>query len=191
MRVLFSQHPHTILYCKKEGTLVKKISLLLISVILLFSLVACSSHSSSTSSEPTPSPITTITASQALSLDDAQGLVTYPLVASNASDSSVTYQCDPIGQGDVISVTVSQYNEVTTKDKVRSDYDKTKAMRPTAETLEGIGDDAYIAFPTVHVYKDGYHVSVTAGSGGDQVQHDLLQKIAGIVDNNLNTLLNK
>lgn len=171
----------------------KNLVLTLISIILTLTLTltACSSspNSAPSNAEPTPMPIIKITPEQAFSADNAQSIVNYPVTVSNTSDNSVIYHSSPIGQGDTVTVTVSQYSDTQTKERIRADYDKVKSMRPSAETLENIGDDAYIAYPAVHVYIDGYHVSVAAGSGGDESQRNLLVGIAGTVAENLNNIL--
>lgn len=170
----------------------KKIILFLCTMLLVVSTVACtpSTYNAHTQTEPTPEPIITITPELAFPLDDAASIVNYTPVALKESDSTVVYHSEPIGQGDTVKVTVTQYNEVITKDSIRTEYEKIKSMRPTAETLDGIGEDAYIAYPAVHVYMDGYHISVAAGSGSDDVQHELLVNVAKMVEKNLNNILN-
>lgn len=154
----------------------KKLILILTSIILTVALTACSSNPNfaPSNAEPTPEPIIKITPEQAFSVENAQSIVNYSVNVSNTSENSVMYHSSPIGQGDTVTVTVSQYSDTQTKERIRADYDKVKSMRPSAETLENIGDDAYIAYPAVHIYIDGYHISVAAGSGSDEVQHDLL-----------------
>lgn len=170
----------------------KKIIFYLCTILLIISVTACTPNTDNahTQTEPTPEPIIVITPDIAFPIENVQSIVNYTPVMLKESNDTVVYHSEPIGQGDTVKVTVSQYNEVVTKDSIRSEYEKTKSMRPSAEILDGIGEDAYIAYPTVHVYMDGYHISVTAGSGGDEVQHELLTNIAKTVEQNLNNILN-
>lgn len=175
----------------------KKLLLSAALIVMIFAVSACTQGTVSSNDAELPKatatsePVIKVTAQEILSLEEAQSLVTYAAVAANITDSTVTYQSDPIGQGDIISVSVLQYDDVNDKEKIRSEYDKMKSMRPTAETISGIGEDAYIAFPTVHIYQSGYHISITAGSGSDDAQHELLVKVAGMAVENLNRALQK
>jgi len=170
---------------------VKKLTLIIVSIILILNITACTPGTTPSIADPTPEPIVQISAKEVFTPENAQSFAGYTVVTDNISDSEVLYRSEPIGQGDTIAVTVEQYNADIAKDKIRSDYDLAKSMRPSAETLPGIGEDAYIAFPAVHIYADGYHISIAAGSGSDEKQRELLVNIANIVQENLNGLLNK
>ena len=57
-------------------------------------------------------------------------------------------------------------------------YEQEKSKRSSAELVEGIGQESYIAFPTIHVYDRGCIIEITAGSGSDDNQKTLLKNLA-------------
>lgn len=174
----------------------RKLALILISILFTVNIAACApsgviSETGTIEPTPTPEPVINITASEAFTLENAQAIVNYQAVADQVTDNSVLYRSEPVGQGDTVTVKIEQYSDITPKERVRSNYDKVKSMRPSAETISGIGEDAYIAFPTVHVYMNGYHVSVSAGSGADEAQRELLINVGNTVADNINNILNQ
>ena len=65
--------------------------------------------------------------------------------------------------------------------KVKEYYDECKSMRPDSFEIQlDYPAEAFIAYPTLHYYINGYHIEVTAGSGNDDLQKNLLQNIANI-----------
>ena len=48
------------------------------------------------------------------------------------------------------------------------------------EFIEGIGEDCYIAYPYINVYDRGCYIRISAGSGNDEAQRELLENLASI-----------
>lgn len=104
--------------------------------------------------------------------------------------STVVYQSDPVGASDPVIVDVYQYNGRTSEALIRQQYEEWKEKRPSSQEIDGFtGVDAFLAYPSLHLYKDGIHVVITAGSGADETQADLLQRLAVPVLEHLNAFL--
>lgn len=71
-----------------------------------------------------------------------------------------------------------QFNDAMPYQQIFSEYEANKAKRSDAKLVESLGQEAYIAFPTIHVYDRGCLISITAGSGADETQERLLQNLA-------------
>lgn len=167
----------------------KNLTLLFISLSLTLILSSCSAHTPP-EQEPTPEPVISASVIDLLPISDVQEIISYTLVTKNVTENSLIYTSDPIGAGDTISVSINQYSSTVTKEQIRSEYEEQRSRRPSAEAVEGIGESAYIAYPSIHIYQNGYCITVTAGSGSDQYQHDLLVLLGKIVINNLNEIVN-
>ena len=60
------------------------------------------------------------------------------------------------------------------------EYDTDKSLRPSAEEVTELGENAYIAFPSINIYDRGCYVKITAGSGSDDNQRNQLLTLARI-----------
>lgn len=102
--------------------------------------------------------------------------------------SAARYQSNPVGQGDPVIVKVYQKNGLQSAEQVKAFYDECKAMRPDAFDVELDAEDAFIAYPSLHYYIDGYHIEITAGSGSDDLQKVLLTNLAAVSIENFTAL---
>ncbi len=91
---------------------------------------------------------------------------------------TVLYRSEPIGQSDIVSVKITQFTEDIDYQMLFEQYEEEKAKRSSAEIVSGIGQEAYIAFPSIHVYDRGCIIDITAGSGADETQKLLLKNLA-------------
>ncbi len=145
--------------------------------------------------EPAATAIPIADPSSLLPLDDVIAMVGYDLVLDGGEVDigdgyrTAFYRTDPIGQADVVKITVYQKSETVSEDEVCQHFYEIRDSRPSAEQVSGLGTDAYIAFPSIHVYQDGYHIEITAGSGADDGQKALLDRLARLAVDNLNALL--
>jgi len=135
--------------------------------------------------------------SDVLTISDLQKIISYSpvleTIRNEAYEKEILYRSDPIGREDVVKVRVKQYTDVNSKDKIKEMYNSDKAFRPSSEDVvlgEGCeGVEAYIAFPSVHMYYDGYYVTITAGSGSDNTQKQTLTTAANDAALNLKNLI--
>lgn len=158
----------------------KKILLLMVSV--LSSVILCACGKGVFGPEPTPTPM--LDPSEILSLDDVVLAVGYQPVLEggdierDGNKSSALYISDPVGQGDPVEITIVQYTEEMPPEHVWYAYDTDKSLRPSAEEVTELGENAYIAFPSINIYDRGCYVKITAGSGSDDNQRNQLLTLA-------------
>lgn len=118
---------------------------------------------------------------QLLSQEEAQSFVPYSVQTTETvtrQKSTVVYQSVNRGEGDPIIVDVYQYNGRRSVPLVYQQFCEWREKRPSAKAVEGLSAEAFIAYPSMHLYTDGFHVVITAGSGSDDAQATLLQQIA-------------
>lgn len=171
----------------------KKI-LMVLSVFMIFICIG-GCDSTVTNNTPTPEPIIQVDPTALISEQTAREITGSELIldggASTEDDGVKTalYRTEPIGNADIVKVEVRQYSQTVSKEDIKQIFDNAKAKRPKAETIDDLGCDAYIAFPSVNIYKDGYLVTITAGSGSDDGQKNMLKSFAQTAVDNLNALI--
>ncbi len=132
-----------------------------------------------------------IVASDFLSLEEAGKYLEYlPVEEVNNTRlcKSVTYKNEKIGQGDTVKVDVYPFNGKYDKSEIKAQFEAEKKRnddlaRTVAVDIEGV--DAFIAIPSCHMYKNGYYIVITAGSGAGEHQVSLLKNYAETVSKNL------
>lgn len=127
-----------------------------------------------------------------LTLEEVSQVVEYAPVEKTEKTrkkATVLYCSEPIGKGDIIQVDLYQPSDSISEEEVRRFYDEIQEKRTKAEAVEDLGCEAFIAIPSIHLMKDGYHVAITAGSGGGDEQKALLKKLAQIAIGNMDELL--
>ena len=147
--------------------------------------------------EPTPTPMPTTDAGALISLEEAQSAVgdSYTLqldggaVVTEGNTTTASYVADPIGDGDPVIVKLVCCNASATPDDVWAGYENTRVSRSGSKFVDNIGEDAYIAYPSIHVYSRGCEIIITAGSGSDDGQDDILKKLASTAVEHLNAVM--
>lgn len=164
----------------------KKILLILSCLIVTIGLCACGDGGGLFQSA-TPTPIPKIDPTMVLSPDDVYEALNYAYVPvidggliyhENGYEHSMTYVSDPKGQGDSVTVKVSQYTDTVPIETIWYSFDDNRQKRSDAENIDGIGEAAYIAFPSIHVYDRGCSIDISAGSGDTDEQKQLLMTLA-------------
>lgn len=157
----------------------KKIIILLCSIVIL---CGCSSDK-----------VTDITASLLLSSEQLAPYLEYTPEFSEKTTrrySIAEYRPNPPGSNDPVIIKVYQENELITREKILEDFNECMELRTDAFTIDSLGVDCFVAYPSIHYYIDGYYVEITAGSGSDNNQKILLMNLAKISLENLNEYKN-
>ena len=84
---------------------------------------------------------------------------------------------------------IVQFKDGFSKDDVWSKYESGRIKRSSAKVVTGIGQDAYIAYPFINIYDRGCYIKIAAGSGSDDGQSNLLQKIGSKAVENLEKII--
>ena len=166
----------------------KKIISIIACVALALSLCACGGQKE-------PEPVPELDPAELITVEDVAAIAGYtPVVEPSGTTkegnrSSVLYRSEPIGQYDTVEVKVLQFNDAMPYQQIFAEYEANKAKRKDIKLVESLGQEAYIAFPTIFVYDRGCLVSITAGSGADDEQERLLTNLAYTATGKLEELI--
>ena len=153
----------------------KKIILSVLSFAVALSLCACGSGEQK-------KEIPQIEPTELLTIDDVTAYAGYiPVIKETTRDgnvSSVLYVGETLGQYDPVEVKFTQFSDDMGRQQIYNYYEKQKSTRQDAETVDSLGQEAYIAYPTIHVYDCGCLIEITAGSGAGEEQRQLLRQLA-------------
>ncbi len=181
------------MYMERKIKLNKKylIALIMVAAVIVIVVAGCSKEEEPISAEPT---IIELDPSALLTVEQATAAVGYELTADGITadadgTKTVLYHPEPLGLADTVQVSVKQYSESVSKDSIRSEFDSDREARSDAEAVDATGVDVYIALPSIRMYYDGYYITITAGSGSDDGQKNLLVSLAQTAAANLSTLL--
>jgi hypothetical protein len=108
---------------------------------------------------------------------------------TDGNESTATYLSDPIGSGDPVIVQVINPTDAVSPEDIWNNYESNRISRSSAEFVEDIGEDAYIAYPSIHVFDRGCEIVITAGSGSDDGQSALLEKLAQTAVSNIESIM--
>lgn len=147
--------------------------------------------------EPTPTPMPSADATVIISLEEALAAIenAYELELSDGGAvtegnvSTASYYAVPKGSGDPVIVKVINRTESVSADDVWSGYEDGRISRSSSELVDGIGYDAYIAYPSIHVYDRGCEIVITASSGSDDKQKAILKSLAETAVANLENIM--
>ena len=92
--------------------------------------------------------------------------------------SKAKYLPEQLGKNDPVILEFYQANQLMSKEKIESIFDENKSMRSDSFDVGNLGAKAYIAYPSIHYYINGYYVKITAGSKSDDMQKSLLENLA-------------
>lgn len=159
----------------------KKFLLILTAVLMTVGLCSCGDTQPNKANEPIPevNPVEIITP------EDVYAAINYayaPVLdgdtyTRDANKATAFYRSEPIGQDPVI-VEITQYTDSVPKENVWYEYDNDRIKRSSAEAIPELGEDAFIAFPSIHVFDRGCHIKITAGSGNTEEQRNTLLTLA-------------
>lgn len=155
----------------------KKISIILSAALIALSLCACGSNDAE-EQIPEIDPASLITAADVETKAGYVPVIDETGTYREGNTAQVFYRSEPVGVNDTVTVKITQFNDEADYQTLFDRYENTKSKRTDAEIIAGIGQEAYIAYPTIHVYDRGCIIEITAGSGSDDVQKALLTDLA-------------
>ena len=160
----------------------KRIFAILASVALVASMSACGKGSNI----PDVSELEKIAPDQLVTVEAVSTITGVKMevdkngVTMDGNASSVTYVSDPAYSGDPVTIRIEQFSESLTATQVWNDYENSRIYRGDMEFVDDIGEDCYVAYPYINVYDRGCYIRISAGSGDDSKQRELLETLASI-----------
>lgn len=159
--------------------------LLLIFSCVIITMGLCSCGNGGNPSQPASETIPEVNPIEIITPEDVYAAVNYAYAPVLDGDTYVRdgnkatafYRSEPIGQDPVI-VEITQYTDTVSREDVWYGYDTDRIKRSTAESISELGEDAFIAFPSIHVFDRGCHIKITAGSGNTEEQRSTLLSLA-------------
>jgi hypothetical protein len=165
----------------------KKATLVLAAVLIATLAVGCSGSKSETQSKKGK----IIGPCELISKTDAEQLIGEPMKDPQERDNKVVgqklciYESAKKDSFRFFQISITQQAFMPTNGQSpKSIYESLKANFPNAVHVEGIGDDAFIAPPGLHVIKGDYYITIGVGNSSDPKNREIL-KAAGekAVDN--------
>ena len=113
------------------------------------------------------------------------------VIVNEGNTSTAVYVSEPKGQFDSVEISVTQKTDTISADTVKAYYNESMQKRADAVLVSNLGEIAYIAFPSIYVYDSGCIIKITAGSGADAGQQNLLVKLATTAMTNFDTIVSQ
>lgn len=148
--------------------------------VMLMGLTGCGGGGETQETEteiPRISPDSLISAETASTAAGATLKMSSDGIETDGNEMTVTYVADPIGSHDGVSVSIDQFSDTRSSSDIWQEYENERVLRTDAEMVSGIGADCYVAYPYIHIYDRGCHITISAGSGSDEGQKALLTNL--------------
>lgn len=169
----------------------KKIYAIIVSVVLVVAMSSCGKGSKvvdvSKIERIAPDQLVTVEAVSTITGVDMK--VDDNGVTTDGNATSVTYVSEEAYAGDPVTIRVEQFSQSLSINQVWNDYENTRIYRGDMEFIEGIGEDCYLAYPNINIYDRGCYVRISAGSGDDEAQRELLENLASIAAGEVERLI--
>ncbi len=127
-----------------------------------------------------------------LSKEDIKDFIDFePVIEETETTVSKTlkYKNATLGVSDLVEVTVYSENDAISKSEIEEKFNFYKTKNKEYKSIipvEGVEADCFIAIPSAYILKDGYLVIISAGSGGEDAQINLLRGLTDIAIKNMN-----
>ena len=108
--------------------------------------------------------------------------------SETTNSKTVKFKNSTAGASDIIEVTVYSEKENFSKTDIEDRFKFYKEKTIQYNSLipaEGLEAECFIAIPSIYILKDGYMVVITAGSGGEDAQINLLRSLAEVAIKNI------
>lgn len=150
---------------------------------LLFTLIICTGLLSSCKSEKKVKNQPILLPTDVISLDTAcqnyagdgyTFIMKDDAVKQEGNHLYATYLAEPLGAGDNIYVDIYITDENNNSSSIKNTFEASKNKRSDFVAVEDLNAEAYITYPTIHLYSNDVYAAITAGSGSDDEQAELL-----------------
>ncbi|MGN0182561.1 MAG: hypothetical protein ACI4DP_09175 [Candidatus Ornithomonoglobus sp.] len=159
----------------------KKILAIIAGAALAVSLTACGGNGKSRGSAEMPaqlSPENILTVEMAANSNGGTMELSSDGIVAEGNKLTATYVGVPLGSVDTVSISLEQFSSTLSSSQIWTDYENERLTRADMQFIDGIGQDCYIAFPYICVYDRGCYIRISAGSGNDDAQKQVLVSLA-------------
>jgi hypothetical protein len=157
----------------------KKASLVFVAVLIATLAGGCSGSKSETQSRKGK----IIDPCELISKTDAEQLIGEPMKDPQERDKKVVglklciYESAKKDSFRFFQISITQQAFMPTNGQSpKAIYESLKANFPNAVNVEGIGDDAFIAPPGLHVIKSDYYITIGVGNSNDPKNRQILKE---------------
>ena len=150
-------------------------------------VAACGESSAPNSHSSTNAPIAVaklVEPCTLISKGDAESYIGQPLKDAERSETPIVglklcvYNTVNDGSGKLLQIGLTQQAFMPSNGQTpKSIYEALKTNFKTAVHVDGIGDDAFISPPGLHVLKGGYYLTIAVGNSNDPKNQELLKII--------------
>lgn len=150
---------------------------------LLFTLIICTGLLSACKSEKKVKNKPLLLPTDVISLDtacqnycgeDYTFVMKDDAVKQEGNHLYTAYITDPLGAGDNIYVDIYITDENNDSNSIKNKFEASKNKRSDFIAVDDLNAEAYITYPTIHLYTNDVYAAITAGSGSDDNQTELL-----------------
>lgn len=160
----------------------KKILAIIAGAALAVSLTACGGNKAgggaSAGMPPQLSPENILTVEMAANSNGGTMELSSDGVVAEGNKLTATYVGVPLGSVDTVSISLEQFSSSLSSSQIWTDYENERLTREDMQFIDGIGQDCYIAFPYICVYDRGCYIRISAGSGNNDAQKQVLISLA-------------
>ena len=107
-------------------------------------------------------------------------------VKKTGNKLSVIYNADPLGSGDNIQIELVYYSDEYPRSSVEELFKSEHQKLMVYEEVSDMGEQAFISFPSIHIYEKGFYLKITGGSGNDTTQASVLKSLGQVAMKNMN-----
>lgn len=159
------------------------------SILFTALLAGCGSNSSPTSQTPAkPQPVPVASAKiepcALISKAEAEQYIGQPLKDAEKKETPAVglklcvYNTVAEGSGKLLQLGITQQSFMSGSNQTpKSLYEALKNNFKNAVKVDGVGEDAFIAPPGLHVLKGGYYLTIAVGNANDPKNQELLKTI--------------
>ncbi len=159
----------------------KKILAIISAAAAALSLAACGGNGNSGGAVEMPaqlSPENILTVEMAANSNGGTMELSSDGIVSEGNKLTATYVGVPLGSVDTVSISLEQFNSSLSSSQIWTEYELERLTREDAQLIDGVGQACYIAFPYICVYDRGCYIRISAGSGNDDAQKQVLINLA-------------
>jgi len=169
----------------------RSIALVVCLALLIAALLAgCGGNKAPAAQTPDKPPATSASSIKIIepcslvSKTEAEQYIGQPLKDAEKKETPVVglklcvYSTVAEGSGKLLQIGLTQQSFMSGSNQTpKSIYDSLKNNFPNALKVEGVGDDAFISPPGLHVLKGSYYLTVAVGNSNDPKNQELLKTI--------------